>query len=178
MCLHAEHPGNGTHSKLTIVTLDSRDRFKIFIRSYDPDRGENIDVGVLEHRKNCDLLKIFRCRVVFLNQKRISSLKGHSAIPNPGSKTMKKFTAIMMGIFFVGAIALMCNTYAVAAPPGHPGHHGGHGHHKHHGPHWGYGSGIIVGSSPVIVDDGCYMVKKCYVNEFGQRWCRWRQVCD
>lgn len=23
-----------------------------------------------------------------------------------------------------------------------------------------------------------YMVKKCYINEFGQRGRRWRQVCD
>ncbi len=68
---------------------------------------------------------------------------------------MKKLTAIMMGILFAAAIAFMFNTYAAAAPPGHPGgHHGYHGYHGYHGPYWGFGPGIIVGSSSVVVDDG------------------------
>jgi hypothetical protein len=96
---------------------------------------------------------------------------------------MKKLTAIIMGSLFVAVIAFTFNTVALAAPPGHGGghhfgHHGGHhGHHGHHRPHWGYGSGVYVSSAPVVTDD-CYMVKKCYINEFGHRRCRWVQVCD
>ncbi len=91
---------------------------------------------------------------------------------------MKKLTAIILGILFVAAIAFTFNTVALAAPGGHGGggHHGGH--HGHHGGHWGHGgywgSGIY---STAVVDD-CQMVKRCYINSFGHRRCRWVQECD
>jgi hypothetical protein len=78
---------------------------------------------------------------------------------------MKKLTATMTGILFAAAIAFMCSTSAVAGP----GHHGGH-HHGHHGPHWRV--------RPVGWDDDCYTVKRCYINRFGERRCRWIEVCD
>jgi hypothetical protein len=33
-----------------------------------------------------------------------------------------------------------------------------------------------VGFGTIITDD-CYMVKKCRINRFGERRCRWVQVC-
>lgn len=104
---------------------------------------------------------------------------------------MKKLTSVVKGILVVGALAFVCSTSAVAGP-GHPGkHHGGHpgkhhvghaswdaphhGHHgKHHGGHWGYGPGVILTGS----SDECYTVKRCRINEFGERRCRLEQVCD
>lgn len=90
---------------------------------------------------------------------------------------MKKLAAIVVGILFLGATALMFNTYAVAGP-GHPGHHG---HHWPHGPHWGgwgFGNAVVWGAAPLVVDSGCYMVKRCRINDFGEKRCRWVEVCD
>ena len=88
---------------------------------------------------------------------------------------MKTFFAVVMGIVLVGAMAVTSDNYAVAGP-------GGHGHGRlngfHHRGHWGYGPGVIVGGSTIVADEECSMVKRCYINEFGQRRCRWERVCD
>ncbi len=127
-------------------------------------------------RHGCSL-KIFPESCGNSERKSNCGVKAHDAIPNQGSGTMKKLTAILMGILFVAATALVCTTSAIAAPPGHHGGHHGN-HHRGHRAHWGFGSGILVGSSPVVVDDDCYMVKRCYINQFGVRRCRWIQTCD
>jgi hypothetical protein len=95
-----------------------------------------------------------------------------------GEETMKALMAVVMGVILVVAMAVASNNYAVAAPGGH-GHGGHHGkHHGHHGGHWGYGPGYIVGASSVVIGDECPTVKRCYINQFGEKRCRWVQDCD
>ena len=88
---------------------------------------------------------------------------------------MKTFFAVVMGIFLMGVMTVSSNDYAFAGPHGH-------GHGRHHGfqqrGHWGYGPGVIVGGSTIVEDEECSMVKRCYINEFGKRRCRWEQVCE
>ncbi|MGO9121123.1 MAG: hypothetical protein ACLQPD_26360 [Desulfomonilaceae bacterium] len=88
---------------------------------------------------------------------------------------MKKVLAIVVGILFVGGIVVGLSTSAAIAGP--HGHHGGH-HGGLHWGHWGFGPSVVVAGSPVLVDDGCTMVERCYINKFGEKRCRWVQECD
>jgi hypothetical protein len=89
---------------------------------------------------------------------------------------MKKLPSIMMGILFAGALAFAYNNSAIAAP-GHPGKHHPGGHHgKHHGHHGG--AGYFVSGSSYLVEDDCPTVKRCYINKFGEKRCRWGSECD
>ncbi len=59
------------------------------------------------------------------------------------------------------------------------GHHGGHhGHHGHHGGYWVTDPAFFVGGSSVILEDECPTVKRCYINQFGEKRCRWVSECD
>jgi hypothetical protein len=82
--------------------------------------------------------------------------------------------AVVMGILFVGAIVVALSASAAVAGP--HGHHGGH-HGKFFGGRLG-GPGLIVGGSSVVVADECPTVKRCYINRFGEKRCRWEQDCD
>jgi hypothetical protein len=89
---------------------------------------------------------------------------------------MKTFVAVVMGILLMGVMTVASNNYAFAGPHG-PGHHSHHGFH--HRGHWRFGPSVIVGGSTVFADEEeCSMVKRCYINEFGKRRCRWEQVCE
>jgi hypothetical protein len=95
---------------------------------------------------------------------------------------MKTLLAVAMGVMLVAAMAFASSNLALAAPGGH-GHGGHQGHHgKHHGwhhrGHWGYGPGFIVGGSSVVFGDECPTVKRCYINRFGEKRCRWVSECD
>ena len=86
---------------------------------------------------------------------------------------MKTFFAVVMWVILMGVMAVASNDFAVAGPHGHGRHHG-----FHHRGYWGYGPGVIVGGSTVVANEECSMVKRCYIDEFGKRRCRWEQVCD
>jgi len=88
---------------------------------------------------------------------------------------MKKVVAVVVGILFVGGIVIGLSTSAALAGP--HGHHGGH-HGGHHQGHWGHGPAFVAGGSSVVVNDDCPWVKRCYVNSFGEKRCRWVQECD
>jgi hypothetical protein len=94
------------------------------------------------------------------------------------SGTMKALLAVAAGVMLVVVMAFASSNLAFAAPGGHGKHHGGHhGHHgKHHGwhhrGHWGYGPSFIMAGGE------CYTVKRCRVNEFGEKRCRWVEECD
>ncbi len=120
-------------------------------------------------------LPVVKKKVVVLQiGKRIVISRADSSNKDLRSGTMKKVLAAVVGILFVGGIVVGLSTSAAIAGP--HGHHGGH--HGHHGGHWGFGPGVIATGSSVPVDDGCTMVKQCYINKFGEKRCRWVQECD
>ena len=82
---------------------------------------------------------------------------------------MKKATAVVLGILFAGAIVLGLITSSAVAGRGR--------HHHHHGRYWGYGPGVIVGGSPVVVDEECRMVERCWKNPWGEKRCQWVREC-
>jgi hypothetical protein len=90
---------------------------------------------------------------------------------------MKTLLAVAMGLMLVAAMTFAAGSLAIAAPGGHSGH-GKHHPGGHHGGHWGYGPGFVVGSSAVVIGDECPTVKRCYINQFGEKRCRWVLECD
>ncbi len=94
---------------------------------------------------------------------------------------MKKVLVVFIGILFIGTIVVgLSSSVALARHGGHGhghgGHHGGH-HGGYHRGFWGYGPGAIVGSSPVVVDEECRMVKRCWINPYGEKRCQLVQEC-
>ena len=89
---------------------------------------------------------------------------------------MIKVVAVIVSLLIVGVMVFAVNSTAIAAGKHGGGHHGGH-HRGHHGGFWGptFGWGY-VGLGTVVTDD-CYMVKKCRINRFGERRCRWVKIC-
>ena len=85
---------------------------------------------------------------------------------------MKKVVAVVVGILFVGGIVIGLSTsVAVAGPHGH--------HHGHHHGHWGgYGPAFIAGGSSTVVTEECPLVKRCWINSYGEKRCKWVQECD
>ncbi len=91
---------------------------------------------------------------------------------------MKKIFVVILGILLIAAVAFALETSVAVAGPG--GHHGGHhGFHfgKFHG-FGGFGPGFITGGSSIVVNDDCPLVKRCYINSFGEKRCRWIRQCD
>ncbi len=85
---------------------------------------------------------------------------------------MKKILVVIVGILLIAAVALALGTSAAVAGPG-----GHHGFHKFHG-FAGFGPGFVASGSSAVVDDECPLVKRCYINKFGEKRCRWIQQCD
>lgn len=91
---------------------------------------------------------------------------------------MKTLMAVAMGLMLVAAMTFASSNLAVAGPggPGGPGKHHPGGHHGHHGHHGG--AGYFVSGSSYLVEDDCPTVKRCYINQFGEKRCRWVSECD
>jgi hypothetical protein len=91
-------------------------------------------------------------------------------------ETMKELAMTIMALLLTGAMMFICSPDANAGRGGRHGRHRGWHHGGYYRGFWGYGPGMI-GIGNYVIEDECYLIKRCRINQFGERRCRLEQVC-